>query len=410
MDGAASTRGIFALAALAVAGAVARPAACGQKMELEFVEPCPALEVVAERAELRLGGTTLEHLAKGQRYSATAKRGSRYQVHVFSGKVIRHGWVDAGDVRELAEDEVDLAAEALRIAARLKPGIDVAACRARLDALTRRVAEVASGADSPRGRVRAISGELFREERFRLRPGVRTLEAVLEERGGNCLGLSLLTLCAARRAGLPVCLVAVPRHVFVRWEGDGGAMNIEPTLGGRVVSDATVARAHCPPGGAKPRKLSSLQVVGVLLTEAGVALHKKGEDEAACRLLAQAVALAPRHGELYHNWGNALVALGQYPPACDRFSRAIRCDPRNAAAFYTWGVALASMGELRWACQKYESAVEIAPRSAGAFYNWGLTLLRMGREGEGVEKLRRAAALSPRFKAKVEKLLEAVQR
>ena len=56
------------------------------------------------------------------------------------------------------------------------------------------------------------------------------LAGLLRTRRGTCVSMPLLYLVIGQRLGMPVHLVAIGKHYFVRWEEPGYRMNIEATL------------------------------------------------------------------------------------------------------------------------------------------------------------------------------------
>lgn len=56
------------------------------------------------------------------------------------------------------------------------------------------------------------------------------LAGLLRTRRGSCVSMPLVYLVIGRRLGLPVHLVTVGKHYFVRWEEPDYRMNIEPTI------------------------------------------------------------------------------------------------------------------------------------------------------------------------------------
>jgi len=56
------------------------------------------------------------------------------------------------------------------------------------------------------------------------------LAGLLRSRHGSCVSMPLIYLVIGRRLGLPVHLVTVGKHCFIRWEQPGYRMNIEPTI------------------------------------------------------------------------------------------------------------------------------------------------------------------------------------
>lgn len=56
------------------------------------------------------------------------------------------------------------------------------------------------------------------------------LAGLLRTRRGSCVSMPLLYLVIGQRLGLPVNLVAIGKHYFIRWEAPGYRMNIETTI------------------------------------------------------------------------------------------------------------------------------------------------------------------------------------
>ncbi len=60
------------------------------------------------------------------------------------------------------------------------------------------------------------------------------LAGLLRTRRGSCVSMPMIYLVLGQRLGMPVHLVALGRHYFIRWEEPGYRMNIEPTIVDRV--------------------------------------------------------------------------------------------------------------------------------------------------------------------------------
>ena len=383
-----------------------------------YAPPLDTVEVVADRAEVTLAGMVLSTVEKGRRFGVRERKGDLVGIQFLDKKNLRRGWLRPTDVKLLTDDNVDLATEALKIAKQFNPKVDVAACRARVDELATRVADAARGAASPRQKALAISIQLFRQEGFRYEITPCTFDTVLETKVGNCLGLSLLYLCAAEKLKMPFRLLAVPRHVLIHYDdGEAGRehprvparkeqFNVEPSIGGWVfVDDTYMRRMYGPPGGINWSVLSKPQALAVLQTDVGYLLAAKKDYAAAADRFGRACEINPNFGQAYYNWGNALTYTKQLARACEKFARATQIHPYYADAYNNWGNALGHMGEMESACRKYAAAVECAPRSAKAHFNWGIALLHMGKRNEAVEKFARAIELAPTLKPMVDEAI-----
>jgi regulator of sirC expression with transglutaminase-like and TPR domain len=149
---------------------------------------------------------------------------------------------------ELAADperRVDLAEAALLVAADFRPGLDVAAWRARLDALAEAARGPVLSAWSDAARVEALNRFLFEQQGFHGNeeayedPSNSLLPEVLERRTGLPITLALVYLEVGWRLGLPVEGLGFPGHFLVRWRGKEDFV-IDP-FHGRVLSDQALA-------------------------------------------------------------------------------------------------------------------------------------------------------------------------
>jgi regulator of sirC expression with transglutaminase-like and TPR domain len=139
------------------------------------------------------------------------------------------------------ERRVDLAEAALLVAADFRPGLDVAAALAELDALAAAARGPVLSAWSDAARIEALNRFLFVEQRFTGNhehyedPSNSLLPDVLERRTGLPILLSLVYLEVGRRLGLPVEGIGFPGHFLVRWRGKDDVLI--DAFNGRILSD-----------------------------------------------------------------------------------------------------------------------------------------------------------------------------
>jgi tetratricopeptide (TPR) repeat protein len=363
-------------------------------------EPSETVVVVAEGASVRLGNRVVAAVGKGRWLGVLGRGPEGVEVQVCVGTELRGGWVEARHVAVLADASVDLAAEALEIARILRPELDVAAARVSLDALIERVAAEAAGGATPREKARRVGSALFEREGFAAGEP-HTLDAVLDQHRGNCLGLSLLYLCVARKLGIPAHLVTAPKHVLVQWGAGQDRVYIETTRNGSLHESLGYLAEHLgqqqagEAGGIHLAPLSAAQAVGVLLKEAGRTFRDAAKYDEAFRLYARAIEINPRHADAYVGFGAALIGLGENAAACEPCATAARLNPRDPEAHCYWGVALRRLRRHADACERYARAVALRPRFDKAWCNWGVALERMGIYAQACEKHARAVAINP---------------
>lgn len=98
------------------------------------------------------------------------------------------------------------------------------------------------------------------------------LAGLLRTRRGSCVSMPLIYLVIGQRLGLPVHLVALGQHYFIRWQEPGYRMNIETTIVDRLavtpddsvyIEDEGLTRDKLR--GSDLRNLSNQEVLGQLL-------------------------------------------------------------------------------------------------------------------------------------------------
>jgi hypothetical protein len=131
-----------------------------------------------------------------------------------------------------------------------------------------------------------------------------TLAASLLRHHGNCLATATLYVLVAEALRLPIHLVVIPGHAFVRWDQVAVHRNIETTAMGREISDDEYLyrREHCDPADVQGLGWgASLDADGFLaeLVEAAVR-HRVGENrlEEAAILEQEVERLAPGRSDL----------------------------------------------------------------------------------------------------------------
>lgn len=157
------------------------------------------------------------------------------------------------------EHEVPLDEAALAIAAHARPGLDVAAATARLDAL-------AAGAP---GDFAGLADHLFGRAGFTgdttdyADPENSYLDAVLERRLGLPITLTLVMIEVGRRAGVVVDGIGMPGH-FLAGSTDGSGRYCDPFHGGQVLDAAGCAALYARVSGGQPFSPAYLAPVGRL--------------------------------------------------------------------------------------------------------------------------------------------------
>jgi regulator of sirC expression with transglutaminase-like and TPR domain len=246
------------------------------------------------------------------------------------------------------DDEVPLAECALTFAAEARPGLDVAAYLAQLDALAealrRRHRPDMSVADT----IVVLNRYLFDELGFAANaqdyydPRNSYLNEVLDRRIGIPITLSVVYLEIGRRLGLVLDGVSFPGHFLVKCALKEGTVVIDPYLKGASLGiDDLTKRLRALQGGSAPRPpvsallaaASSREIIVRMLRNLKVIhLEAKAWREALWALDYQLIA-APEAVEAYRERGNVYLEMECFRAALGDFEQYLKlaADADDAA-------------------------------------------------------------------------------
>ena len=296
--------------------------------------------------------------------------------------MLRHSAKGSRDLLGLPVDPSLPEREIARLADRLRPEVSGAADGDRVVDAFLRVLLVEEG---------------FTYDKSASDPQNYLLEAVLARKKGNCLGLSMLWLALADRLGLPFQGVYVPSHCFVRYEGKELRRNVEFAEGGASWKDDRYRREfRIRPGRPYLFSLSSAEMLGVYLKTLGAGYSRKGREEDALRLYAEAARLFPGLPDAHFNAGVSLQKMGRLDEAAGKYRRALDLDPEMAAARDNLSIVLARKGLYEEAIAEARLAVELEPWNAASRGNLAAAYCGCGRLEEGIREYRAAVGIDPR--------------
>ncbi len=136
---------------------------------------------------------------------------------------------------------IDVAEVSALVSQAARPAVDVPATLARLDAMAAEVRRATPAGCVGACRARYLSRHVARVWRFRAAgdpnelyndPDLDLIDRVLARREGYCEGLSVLYLALAKRLDIPMVAILARQHIYVRYVGEGGPLDIDPTRNG----------------------------------------------------------------------------------------------------------------------------------------------------------------------------------
>jgi tetratricopeptide (TPR) repeat protein len=189
-----------------------------------------------------------------------------------------------------------------------EPELDHAESRRVYQELIGKVRVALQGMDTPEQKVAALSKALLADRKVSYLSNMywrdSTLAASLLRGKGNCLSTSTLFVLVGRELGLPIRMVIVPRHAYVRWDDGKTRINVETTGQGMAIPDWVYLYRM---GQATPEDVEALGW-GRSLDDSGflaeitacAAHHRAGENrlEEALKLHDEAEQLAPQRSDM----------------------------------------------------------------------------------------------------------------
>jgi tetratricopeptide (TPR) repeat protein len=189
-----------------------------------------------------------------------------------------------------------LLGEVLELNTVQEPELDREALRAAFGKIVERAREAAAAETKPRGKIAALNRVLLADRKVSYLSNKywrdATLAATVLRARGNCLATSTLYVLVGEALGLPLRLVIVPDHAFVRWDDGTVRINIETTSRGIELPDAYYFETQpCTPRDREMLGWGGSQDADGFLAEIVLtaARHRHGENR-----LGEALALVNR--------------------------------------------------------------------------------------------------------------------
>jgi protein O-GlcNAc transferase len=169
----------------------------------------------------------------------------------------------------------------------------------------------------------------------------------------------------------------------------GHAPEAEPLARRAMEIAVPVARAD-----RQPERITQAADSLVLLS---VILAVRKDDQAALKLLQQAVEIAPGHFDAQLSMGRLLFGMGDVDGATKSFRAAVSLQPANSQATFFLASALERAGNIDGAMSSYRKLVAMRPDLFEGHLGLGALLLKQRNVGveEGEKELNRALEINP---------------
>jgi tetratricopeptide (TPR) repeat protein len=190
--------------------------------------------------------------------------------------------------------------------------------------------------------------------------------AVLARKEGYCVGIAAIYLALAERLDLPIHAVAIPTHVYLRYDDGRSRIDIETLAMGAPVPEGlselmqpgSPARQSAVPF---PRDLDTSQFLAQVHNNLGVVHSERSDHARAAAEYRKATALDPQLSSAWYNWGNDLLVAGEHRAAIPKLDEAVRLYPADTWALNNRGRAHWALGMTTKARKDFEAAIAIDP-------------------------------------------------
>lgn len=226
------------------------------------------------------------------------------------------------------DEEIDLAATALALAALDRPRVRLAWYREHLDALAAAVAAAAEpGAEALTG---VVAGHYGYTGDTRTYDDLQNanLMRVIDRRKGLPVALGILYMHAARAQGWHAAGLAFPGHFLIRVAADSTPAILDPFHDGRALGPAelrgllkTVAGTEAELRPAYYAPVSDRDVLLRLQNNIKLRLLQEGRPAEAVETLGAMLTIAPEHGPLWREAGILHARLGNLGAAIAALER-----------------------------------------------------------------------------------------
>jgi predicted TPR repeat methyltransferase len=137
-----------------------------------------------------------------------------------------------------------------------------------------------------------------------------------------------------------------------------------------------------------PRQVDALHFLGVLAAQ-------RHDNDGAVKLIRQALELNPRYADAHNNLGNVLAAMERFDEAATAYRQAIELAPGNFGAHCNLGIMLRRSGRFEEAVAACQQVLALNPRLAEVHLNLGKALVALERHEEAMAAFREAIRLRP---------------
>ncbi len=318
------------------------------------------------------------------------------------------------DLLAMSDDQFDLAHTVLTLCAENNNQIDI---KQNLDLIDELAAELAlrlDGKTKPKDKVNTLCDFVWAKGFHAPQPFWKDYSAreyfdlwqlnytdfsrLLNTRQGNCLSLSILYLSLAERVGLPLYGVAIPHHIFVRYDDGVERFNLETTHNGHIYSDKDYIDQYS----ANPHytasfylnNLTKKQVLGCLLLNLGTLYYRHKDIKTALKFHRMALKTNFNDPSLLYSIGNEYLLLSDLKRAQTFYKESLLQYPHNPFIY-------SQLGYIFWIKKDYPQSLNYLKHAQDILTSQETERKRMPGESEKTSFAQTCLAMTRNYMANV---------
>lgn len=223
------------------------------------------------------------------------------------------------------------------------------------------------------------------------------MTAVLKNKEGMCVSLSILYLTIAYKLQLPFFGVIVPHHFFIRYSDDKSKINIETTNFGKQYNDSYYQDNFIKKNqnAIYLTNLNFEQSLGRYLISIGNVFSEENKIDEAIECYNLSLEINPNFDDAYYNRGVTYGEIELFNKAIADYTNAIEINPDFAEAYYNRGVVYGKEGFTDKAIEDYTKAIKISPDYNELYYNRGNMYVKQGFLLKAIQDFSIAIEINP---------------
>lgn len=217
---------------------------------------------------------------------------------------------------------------------------------------------------------------------------------------GDCDSFSFLYLAIGEVLNLPLRIVSLPEHTFIRWQfEDGTYFNWETTANAVWTDEAYVDWYNSTHAGTLSRNdlrpVARDDVFFLVHYNLGNVFTQQRRYDAALTHYSASLGINPEYANAYYQRGQIWYATGNYERAITDFTQVLQQNPDDVNALLNRGSAYNLNGSYSHAISDFNQVLLHRPEHVDAIFNRGTAWLYTGESKQALADFSRVLEMNP---------------